>query len=106
MCNRYNLHSRLNTLIREMQAELEEEGLLDLPPRYNIAPTQLVPAIRTNPEGRRTLARFQRGLVPSWAKDLKIGQQCLNARAETITSTPAFRTAFKRWRCLIPADGF
>src|SRR5262245_57978915 len=72
MCNRYNLHSRLNTLVQEMHAELEEEGLLDLPPRYNIAPTQLVPAIRTNLEGRRMLTRFRWGLVPSWAKDLKI----------------------------------
>jgi hypothetical protein len=62
MCARYNLHSRLNALIHEMQAESKEEGLLDLPPRYNIAPTQLVPAIRTNPEGRRTLARFRLAL--------------------------------------------
>jgi len=106
MCSRYNLHSRLNTLIQEMQAGLESEGLLDLPPRYNVSPTQIVPAIRTNADGRRSLSRFRWGLVPSWAKDLKIGQQCLNARSETVATKPACRSAFKRRRCLIPADGF
>jgi putative SOS response-associated peptidase YedK len=106
VCNRYNLHSRLETLVKEMAAEVEDPGLFGLPPRYNISPTQLVPAIRTNADGRRTLTSFRWGLVPSWAKDLKIGQSCLNARADTVATKPAFRSAFKRRRCLIPADGF
>ncbi len=78
-----------------------------LPARYNIAPTQPVLALRLSADGQqREFALFQWGLVPSWAKDVKLGARMINARAETVAEKPAFRAAFKRRRCLIPASGF
>jgi putative SOS response-associated peptidase YedK len=76
-------------------------------PRYNIAPTQDVLAVRFNPEtSERTLDALWWGLVPYWAKDVKIGYSLINAKAETVAEKPAFREAFKSRRCLIAADGF
>jgi putative SOS response-associated peptidase YedK len=77
----------------------------DLPPRYNVAPSQPVACVRRDRRGR-WLDLLQWGLVPSWATDLKIGHSLINARAETVAEKPAFRAAFRRRRCLIPADGF
>lgn len=71
-------------------------------PRYNIAPTQPVAVIAN--DGRNTLEFFRWGLIPSWSKDLT--RSLINARAETLAERPTFRAAFKRRRCLIPADGF
>ena len=79
---------------------------LDMVARYNVAPTQSVPVVRLNELGGRGIAKLRWGLIPSWAKDAKIGAQMINARAETVTEKPAFRAAFKSRRCLIPADGF
>jgi putative SOS response-associated peptidase YedK len=76
----------------------------EMSPRYNIAPTQLVAVIANN--GKNMLEFYRWGLIPSWAKDSKAGSRMINARAETLAEKPAFRTAFKRRRCLIPADGF
>ncbi|MAP39061.1 MAG: hypothetical protein CL879_05510 [Dehalococcoidia bacterium] len=74
-------------------------------PSFNIAPTQEVLAVTNDgSENRPELMRW--GLVPSWANDLKIGNRMINARSETLAEKPSFRTAFKRRRCLIPADGF
>lgn len=73
-------------------------------PRFNIAPTQPV-AVITN-EDPNALTYHRWGLIPSWAKDIKIGSSLINARAEGIEEKPSFRAAFKRRRCLIPADGF
>lgn len=79
----------------------------DLPPRYNIAPTQPVAVVRLAPEGTtRELALLHWGLIPFWAKDPGIGARLINARAETVTDKPAFRHAFRRRRCLVVADGF
>jgi putative SOS response-associated peptidase YedK len=72
--------------------------------RYNIAPSQPV-AIITN-DAPQTLTFFRWGLIPSWSKDIKIGNNLINARSEGVEDKPAFRAAFKRRRCLIPADGF
>lgn len=74
-------------------------------PRYNIAPTQKVPALLVR-NGRRVLAEMQWGLVPGWARDKKIGARLINARAETLAEKPAFRNALRKGRCLVPADGF
>jgi putative SOS response-associated peptidase YedK len=74
-------------------------------PRYNIAPTQSVAAIRSTAAGRE-LARLRWGLIPSWSTDPAIGNKLLNARAETVAEKPSFRSAFKKRRCLIPASGF
>jgi len=81
----------------------------DLSPRYNIAPTQPVAVIRqTEQDGatNRELSPMHWGLIPSWAKDAKIGSRMMNARAETVHEKPSYRAAFKKRRCLIPTDGF
>jgi len=77
----------------------------DFQPRYNIAPTQAVPGIAQGADGR-VLKWLQWGLIPSWAKDPAIGQKMINARGETLLEKPSFRNAFRRRRCLLPADGF
>jgi len=74
-------------------------------PRFNIAPSQDVAAVRQE-EGRRRLVSLHWGLIPFWADDRKIGYRTLNARSETAHKSPAFRAAFHSRRCLIPADGF
>jgi putative SOS response-associated peptidase YedK len=76
----------------------------DLPPSFNIAPSQPVAVIANNNPNR--LDFFKWGLVPSWAKDPSVGNRMINARAETLAEKPSFRTAFRRRRCLVLADGF
>ena len=76
----------------------------DIRPSYNVAPTQPVAVVVT--DGKKRLVSMRWGLVPSWAKDLSIGNKLINARAETITEKASFRTAFKKRRCLVVADGF
>jgi putative SOS response-associated peptidase YedK len=75
------------------------------PARYNIAPTQSVPVVRLR-DGQRRLEFLRWGLIPSWAKDSKIGANCINAVGETAHEKPAFRSAFKARRCIVPADGY
>jgi len=75
-------------------------------PRYNVAPTQRVLAIRGTDEGKRELAPLRWGLVPAWSKRPDSRYSMINARAETVKSKPAYRNAFKQRRCLIPAEGF
>ena len=76
----------------------------EMTPRYNIAPTQPIAVVANN--GRSQVEFFQWGLVPSWAQDPSIGNRMINARAESLADKPSFRTAYKRRRCLILADGF
>ncbi len=77
------------------------------PPHYNAAPTQDLAVVRYNPQTRaRSLDLLRWGLVPLWAKDPSFGARCINARSEGIDTKPAFRDAFERRRCLVPADGF
>ena len=97
--------------MRVSPAELAEIfsilNAIDFVPRYNIAPTQAVVTIRAaKKEAGREAALAKWGLIPSWAQDSKIGSNLINARAETIATKPAFRSAIKRRRCLIPTDGF
>jgi putative SOS response-associated peptidase YedK len=78
-----------------------------LAPRYNIAPSQLVACVRTNPDtSEREWVELKWGLVPSWSKDPSVGHKLINARSETVDEKPSFRKAFKQQRCLILADGF
>ena len=84
-----------------------KNALPNYPARFNIAPTDAVLTVRFNPKtSERTLDALRWGLVPHWAKDLKFGTRCINARAETVQITPAFRDAFESRRCIIPASGF
>jgi putative SOS response-associated peptidase YedK len=79
----------------------------ELSPRYNIAPTQPAPVVRIAPgTGKRELVLLRWGLVPSWAKEPSIGQRMINARGETVATKPSFRSAFRRRRCLVIADGY
>jgi putative SOS response-associated peptidase YedK len=103
MCGRYLLTSPVD-LLRQLFRFMERPNL---GPRYNIAPTQEVPVVRLSREGdRHELIQVRWGLVPYWADDLKIGNRLINARAETVERAPAFREAYQRRRCLVPADGF
>ncbi len=104
MCGRYTLKTP-NPRLQELF------GLDDLPhlvPRFNIAPTQSVLTVRLaeSAQSLREAVMMRWGLVPFWAKDLAIGNTMINARAETVAEKPAFRQAFVKRRCLIPADGF
>jgi putative SOS response-associated peptidase YedK len=84
---------------------VDEIRVDDVQPSWNVAPTDRVPAVAAH-GGRRLLGAFRWGLVPSWAPDPSGGARLINARAETLPDKPAFREAFARRRCLIPADGF
>jgi len=100
MCGRYSLG---NT---DGMTEFFEISEVRLPPRFNIAPSQLAPTIRMDEEGKRKLDQLQWGLVPHWFKDKPSSSMLINARGETVHQKPAFRSAFRRNRCLVPADGF
>ena len=104
MCGRYRL-SRRKQILEEHFAAVSDDA--DWSPRYNIAPTQLVPVVRQNSRtANRQLRLIRWGLVPSWAKDSSTAASMINARSETAASKPAFGDALKFRRCLIPADGF
>ena len=79
---------------------------LNLQPRYNGAPAQDFAACRLDETGSRTIATLRWGLVPSWAKDSKMGTRLINARAETVHTKPSFGAAFRSRRCLVPANGW
>jgi putative SOS response-associated peptidase YedK len=102
MCGRYELHTQPAAIALLFGLQHPPE----ISARYNIAPTQRVPIVRLTPGGDRELAQVRWGLVPFWAKDPSIGSKMINARAETVATAPAFRSAFKKTRCLIPASGF
>jgi putative SOS response-associated peptidase YedK len=106
MCGRFTLASKVSDL-RELIDFIDEALPDELPPRYNIAPTQQVLAFRAEKDHHKPLpALLQWGLVPFWADDVKIGSRMINARSETVVEKPAFRAALKYRRCLIPVDGF
>ena len=101
MCGRFTLISNISELQLRFGFAMEDP---ELRPRYNIAPTQQVLTVVNDGERRGEMMRW--GLVPSWAKDVKIGNRMINAVSETAATKPAFRSAFRRRRCLVLADGF
>jgi putative SOS response-associated peptidase YedK len=124
MCGRYASAKNANALIEEFDVD-ESKVESELPPDYNVAPTKQVYAVldrRTDEatdtpddgtgddaaptEAQRQLRVVKWGLVPSWAKDPSIGSRMINARSETLAEKPAFRRAFAKRRCLMPADGY
>lgn len=102
MCGRFAFYSPSEATA----ALFGVESAAAVEPRYNIAPTQFIAAIRRDDESNNELTMLRWGLVPSWAKEPSIGNRMINARAETVAEKPSFRTAFRKRRCLILADGF
>ncbi|MBD1804571.1 SOS response-associated peptidase [Microcoleus sp. FACHB-SPT15] len=103
MCGRYTQSKSAEIITRAFQLD----NVSDIEPRYNIAPTQSVltvlqPSASANRQGKM----LHWGLIPSWAKDRKMASKLINARAETVAEKPAFRSAFRKRRCLVVADGF
>ncbi|TQS42289.1 SOS response-associated peptidase [Cryptosporangium phraense] len=104
MCGRYASSRSAEDLVAEFDAISLDESLR---PNYNVAPTDTVPVVRVSKsQGGRVVDAVRWGLVPSWAKDLSGGSRMMNARSESIAEKPAFRSAFARRRCLVPADGW
>src|SRR5438132_10951051 len=103
MCGRYTL----KTSIERLSEKFQFPKIIPLKPRYNIAPSQPVAVVLLLPDDTdRKLAMLRWGLLPAWVKDPTKVQQPINAKAETAAEKPMFRDAFKRRRCLVPADGF
>lgn len=101
MCGRFTLRTPMNRLAERFRFETSAE--LSITPRYNIAPTQDVLAIRQH-DGQRCATFLRWGLIPSWAKE--VGTGTINARSETLVEKPMFRNLLKRKRCLVIADGY
>src|SRR5450755_4070303 len=108
MCGRYGRREDKQRVAEWMQAH--DTDVFDdsyLAPSYNVAPQSMQPVVRLESEtGERELTIMRWGLVPFWAKDAKVAFSTINAKAETITTSPAYREAMKRRRCLVPADLF
>ena len=106
MCGR----ARLSSDVSEIKLVFRippERPIPNFPPSWNVAPTDSVPVVRYDPKaGQRSLDLLRWGLIPYWAKDIKVGFANINAKAEGIETRPAFRDAFERRRCLVPVDNF
>ena len=105
MCGRFASTSPPDVIASYFGAEAPADADEEVAPDYNVAPTRDVASIRVR-SGDRHLDFLRWGLVPRWAKDLRIGSKMINARAETVATKNSFRSAFKKRRCLIAADGF
>lgn len=103
MCGRYASSRDARDLVDAFEVEEPPEQVL--PPSWNVAPTDPVYAV-VERHDRRALRVFRWGLVPSWSKDPKGAARLINARRETVATKPAFRAAYQRRRCLVPADGY
>ena len=102
MCGRFALEVHIQLKLYE---DFEISNIPPTTPRYNVAPSQQVLAVR-EVDGQREAAEFRWGLIPGWAKDMTIGYKMINARAETIREKPSFKQAFQKRPCLILASGF
>ena len=109
MCGRFVATTPVSQLLSEFSIDGIDErvdpALLPSEPRYNVAPRSMISIIR-NDSARRVLSVVRWGLVPSWAKDLSVGDKLTNARAETLAEKPSFRAALAKRRCAIPVDGY
>src|ERR1700721_420409 len=108
MCGRYGRRAdkqRIAEGFQKHKTDVFNESYF--PPSYNVAPQSMQPVVRLDAEtGERELTIMRWGLVPFWSKDGKAGYSTINAKAETVATSPAFREALKRRRCLVPADFF
>ncbi len=103
MCGRYSICGPRS--LSRTEIEFRDQRL-EIKPRYNAARTDSLPVYRVHPDKGSELVPLRWGLIPSWAKDAKIGARLINARAETVDTLPAFKNAFGRRRCLVLASGF
>jgi putative SOS response-associated peptidase YedK len=102
MCGRFTLSAEST----EIEARFDcQPGSLEFNPRYNIAPTQTMPVV-IKTAGKNQLQLMQWGLVPFWAKDPATNTPLINARIETVSEKPAFKSSLIRRRCIVPADGY
>jgi putative SOS response-associated peptidase YedK len=104
MCGRYSLATPWQRLAEKFGICIQDVPELFNHPRFNVAPSQTVPAVRVEANGERHLAALRWGFVPSWSKDGKIAP--INAMSATVGDKPMFCSAFRKRRCLVPADGF
>jgi putative SOS response-associated peptidase YedK len=102
MCGRYAIHA--NPEVVALQFALDQAP--EFKTSYNVCPGTEILVVRTDREGRRVARAHRWGLIPHWAKDPAIGNKLANARGESLAERPAFRDAFRQWRCLVPASGF
>ena len=103
MCGRFVSTATPERIASYFGAEADVDTLGE---NYNVAPTQDIYGVVTGPDGVLRVQAFHWGLIPSWAKDRKIGSKMINARSETLAEKPAFKGLFAKKRCLIPMDGF
>jgi putative SOS response-associated peptidase YedK len=103
MCGRFTLKAEPKEIEKEFDATVKQAA--EYQKRFNIAPSQMIAAVRQF-ENDRSVFGLKWGLVPSWAKDQKIGNRMINARAESLVEKPSFRNSFRARRCLIPSSGF
>jgi putative SOS response-associated peptidase YedK len=103
MCGRFVSASSPERIAEYFGAAFEGETLGE---NYNVAPTNDIYAVVAGPDGAPRLEVFHWGLIPVWAKDIKVGYKMINARAETVASKSVYKSALKKKRCLIPMDGF
>lgn len=104
MCGRFVQASSPALLLEHFG--IDEDHAATVPPDYNVTPRREVAVVVEGSDGRRVLERMRWGLVPSWAKEVAIGDRLINARGETVAEKPSFRRAFAARRCIVPADGF
>src|SRR3989442_923920 len=102
MCSRYFLDADGNIIAYTFRVPVNDK----VRQRFNIAPTQDAPVVRLDRQGAPEVTMLRWGLVPFWAKDVKVGTKMINARSEEAESKPAFREAIKTRRCAVPASGF
>ena len=103
MCGRFVSSSTPEKIAEYFGATFDGETLGE---NHNVAPTNDIYAVVAGPDGQPRLEVFHWGLIPVWAKDAKVGQKMINARAETLATKPVYKGVFKKHRCLIPMDGF
>lgn len=103
MCGRYVLKATLQELKQKYGAV--PEGTFSLKPRYNVAPSAMMPVVRVS-EGKRVIDLFRWGLIPFWADSVNTGYSMINARCETLASKKSFKKPFRSQRCVVPASGF
>jgi len=102
MCGRYSIHAHPDVVALQFALDTAPE----FRPSYNVCPGSEILVVRVARDGQRVARHHRWGLVPHWAKDPSIGNRLANARGESLAERPAFRDAFRQWRCLVPASGF